>query len=181
MDAGAAVFAERGYDAATMTEVAARAGASIGSLYQFFPTKPVLAEALHLHLLEGLGTALADIRPSTGSTMADVADVLFQTLLGFAEAHPAFGVLAERRDIDHERKARTGAEMRTGLAAMLSAGQPAPNPARAAEAAALLLVMMKTAVSVRAEADPGWETVVEALRVMLRARFTDAGGAAVNK
>ena len=46
MDSGAAVIAERGYGAATMTEIAARAGASIGSLYQFFPSKEVLADAL---------------------------------------------------------------------------------------------------------------------------------------
>ena len=36
--AGAAVFAEKGYAAATMTEIAARAKAPIGSLYQFFPS-----------------------------------------------------------------------------------------------------------------------------------------------
>ena len=40
---GAAAAAEpvraQGYEAATMTAIAARAGASIGSLYQYFPTK----------------------------------------------------------------------------------------------------------------------------------------------
>jgi AcrR family transcriptional regulator len=40
------LFAEKGYDAVTMTEVAARAGAPIGSLYQFFPSKETLADAL---------------------------------------------------------------------------------------------------------------------------------------
>src|ERR1700678_457661 len=44
--AGAAVFAEKGYEAATMTEIAARAGAPIGSLYQFFPSKEALADTL---------------------------------------------------------------------------------------------------------------------------------------
>ena len=44
--AGAAVFAERGYAAATMTESAARAEAPIGSLYQFFPSKEALADTL---------------------------------------------------------------------------------------------------------------------------------------
>ena len=37
LEAGAAVIAERGYEAATMAEVAARAGAPIGSLYQILP------------------------------------------------------------------------------------------------------------------------------------------------
>src|SRR6267378_4572200 len=44
--AGAAVFAEKGYAAATMTEIAARAEAPIGSLYQFFPSKEALADTL---------------------------------------------------------------------------------------------------------------------------------------
>src|ERR1700744_96221 len=44
--AGAAVFAEKGFEAATMTEIAARADAPIGSLYQFFPTKEALADTL---------------------------------------------------------------------------------------------------------------------------------------
>src|ERR1700734_338123 len=46
LDAGGAVFAEKGYDAATMTEIAARSNTAIGSLYRFFPTKEVLADAL---------------------------------------------------------------------------------------------------------------------------------------
>ncbi len=46
LEAASAVFAEKGYAAATMTEIAARAGAPIGSLYQFFPGKESLGDAL---------------------------------------------------------------------------------------------------------------------------------------
>src|SRR6202041_3507784 len=46
LQAAAELFAEKGYDAATMTEIAARAGAPIGSLYQFFPAKEALAVTL---------------------------------------------------------------------------------------------------------------------------------------
>ena len=46
MEAAASVIAERGYEAATMAEIAARANALVGSLYHFFPNKEVLAEAL---------------------------------------------------------------------------------------------------------------------------------------
>jgi AcrR family transcriptional regulator len=46
LDAAAALFAEKGYEATTMTEIAQRSGAAIGSLYQFFPSKDALAEAL---------------------------------------------------------------------------------------------------------------------------------------
>ena len=45
LQAASASIAERGFEAATMAEIAARAGAQIGSLYRFFPSKPVLADA----------------------------------------------------------------------------------------------------------------------------------------
>jgi len=44
--AAAAVIAEKGYDAATMAEIAVLAHAPIGSLYRFFPNKEILADAL---------------------------------------------------------------------------------------------------------------------------------------
>lgn len=40
------VFAEVGYEQATTNAIAARAGASPGTLYQFFPNKQAIAEAL---------------------------------------------------------------------------------------------------------------------------------------
>ena len=46
LEAAAAVIAEKGYDAATMAEIAVLAQAPIGSLYRFFPNKEILADAL---------------------------------------------------------------------------------------------------------------------------------------
>ena len=46
LDAAAATIEERGYDETTTTAVAARAGVSVGSLYQYFPSKAALLVAL---------------------------------------------------------------------------------------------------------------------------------------
>ena len=46
LDAAAHVFADEGYDAATMEGIAARAETSIGSIYQFFPNKLAVFNAL---------------------------------------------------------------------------------------------------------------------------------------
>src|ERR1700759_1249922 len=46
MEAGAALFREKGFDAVTMSDVAARSGTAFGSLYRFFPSKEALADAL---------------------------------------------------------------------------------------------------------------------------------------
>ena len=76
LNAGAEVFFEKGYEAATMTEIAVRAGASIGSLYQFFPTKELLAKALHEAyladleaMLDGLGKEAAGLTPEEMSAV----------------------------------------------------------------------------------------------------------------
>jgi AcrR family transcriptional regulator len=62
LDAAVREFAASGYEAATMEAVAARAGASIGSLYQFFPNKEALfhkvAEQYHERVREMFGVLL---------------------------------------------------------------------------------------------------------------------------
>jgi AcrR family transcriptional regulator len=56
LESGAAVIAEKGFQAATMAEIASKAGAPIGSLYRFFPNKEILADAL----IQGFETVLAE-------------------------------------------------------------------------------------------------------------------------
>ena len=48
LDAAALVFSEVGYDAATTHMIAAKAGTAIGSLYQFFPDKAAIFNAMEL-------------------------------------------------------------------------------------------------------------------------------------
>lgn len=50
--AAAAVFDEVGYEAATTHQIAARAGTAIGSLYQFFPDKAAIFNAMELRHIE---------------------------------------------------------------------------------------------------------------------------------
>lgn len=53
LDAAARILLKRGYDAFTTNVVAAQAGVSIGSLYQYFPNKEaLLSELLRRHTLE---------------------------------------------------------------------------------------------------------------------------------
>lgn len=46
LDTAEAVFVEAGYDNASTNQIAERAGTSIGSLYDFFPNKQAIAQAL---------------------------------------------------------------------------------------------------------------------------------------
>jgi len=56
LKAAAVVIAEKGYEAATMAEIAARSGTKIGSLYRFFPNKESLADTIVVSALENLDT-----------------------------------------------------------------------------------------------------------------------------
>jgi AcrR family transcriptional regulator len=63
VDAAARVFARHGYSAGTTNRIAAEAGASVGSLYQYFPNKDAILVALvRQHVADGtalLGAKLA--------------------------------------------------------------------------------------------------------------------------
>jgi len=170
MAAAAEVFAENGYDAATMTEIAARAGASIGSLYQFFPTKELIAEALHAQYSDGFAAMLAGLAPRiAGKPGAALADVLFRDLSGFLTTHPAFVVLADRRDIDKKRKKKTRARLRGQIAALLAQAAPPIAPARAEALAVIVLHLLRSAVAIAGEDDlPNRNAVLDELRGMLR-------------
>ena len=61
LDAAAQVFDEVGYEAATTTIIAARAGTAIGSLYQFFPNKEAIVQGLLDRYRAQLHTIFAQI------------------------------------------------------------------------------------------------------------------------
>jgi AcrR family transcriptional regulator len=54
LEAAGDVIAEKGYEAATMAEIAARSGTKIGSLYRFFPNKESLADTIVVSARENL-------------------------------------------------------------------------------------------------------------------------------
>jgi AcrR family transcriptional regulator len=174
--AGAAVLAKKGYEAATMTEIAAQAGASIGSLYQFFPTKALLAAELHAAYLAALAAELETLaRDTNGRSAAEIGGALLDRLAGFLDAHPAFDSLAERRDVDPARKRATRAQLRGQIARLLAGAEPTVDPARTDALAAIILHLMKAAVALGREDDPILRDAARAeLRRML-VRHLEAG------
>src|SRR5882762_4911599 len=85
LQAAAAVFAEKGYEAATMTEIAARAGAPIGSLYQFFPIKEALADTLVQNYVALLA---ADLQQLEARASEIDNQTLVERLFGVLRSHP---------------------------------------------------------------------------------------------
>ncbi len=165
--AATALFLEKGYDATTMTEIAAKAGASIGSLYLFFPTKLVMATAILTELADVLTQTFdALLARSAGWPAARIADALFEELSGFLTTHPVYAALI---DVPGEGNWRQMVRMqrRAQIAALFAQALP-PLPAGQAERLALIVPqLMRITMVLRGEAPSLQLGVLEELRLML--------------
>ncbi len=86
--AGLAI-AERGYQAATMTEIAALAGTSIGALYQYFPNKEALAHTLRTQYADEMDARWSRLAAEAGhAPLAELVASLFDLMLDFLRTHP---------------------------------------------------------------------------------------------
>lgn len=84
VEAAARVLARHGYAAATTNRIAARAGVSIGSLYEYFSDKDAIFSALfERHTRQGGDEVLAalDARLSSGAALPEVVCALLEALL----------------------------------------------------------------------------------------------------
>ena len=146
LQAAAAVFAEKGYEAATMTEIAARAGAPIGSLYQFFPVKEALADTLVQNYVALLAADLQQLE--SHAARLDI-QTLVEELFGLLRAHPreraAALPLAESRMDERTRRATFRRMLRKQIAAILRARAPALPAEAARDLAVVVLQLMKAA------------------------------------
>jgi AcrR family transcriptional regulator len=146
LQAAAAVFAEKGFDAATMTEIAVRAGAPIGSLYQFFPAKEALADTL---LQEYAARLAADLRGIEARAADMDIQTLIERLFGLLRAHPqeraAVLPLAEARMDDQTRRSTFRHMLRRQIAAVLHALAPTLSAEQTADMAVVILQLMKAA------------------------------------
>lgn len=98
--AAARVFAEEGYEKATTNAIAAEAGISPGSLYQFFKNKDDIAAALAAQYVEQLQAARSSAFDSLGDLPVDEAvSLVIDPLVAFNVANPGFKALFARTDM----------------------------------------------------------------------------------
>ena len=174
LEAAVSLFAEKGYDAVTMTEIAARAGAPIGSLYQFFPSKETLADAL----LDGYGQRLDDALQeiegqATTLTVAALADALLGLLAGFREERAAVTALIESRQEVSTRASDLRLSLRRHVTRILQARIPTISPKRAESMALVMVQLMKAAAAQNAEKDPAVrENILNELKYLMQIYIT---------
>jgi len=145
LEAGAAVIAERGFQAATMAEIAAKAGAPIGSLYRFFPNKEILADALIQRFGDLVTQAFEGINGRIKSmSMAALADALLSLMVDLQGEKPAMRALLEAHSDWSAKRIEFRNGMRQRIAKTLSLRCPTLKPKTARNMAVVILQNMKT-------------------------------------
>jgi AcrR family transcriptional regulator len=101
LDTAERVFDEVGYDAATTNLIAAEAGISPGSLYQFFANKEAIAEALasrYVDLMADVEAAALD--PTVVRLpLPEMVDRIIDPMITFTLEHPAAKALLAGADL----------------------------------------------------------------------------------
>ncbi|MBC7871115.1 MAG: TetR/AcrR family transcriptional regulator [Chitinophagaceae bacterium] len=102
LSAAAELFAEIGYDAATTNAIAARAETSIGSLYQFFPNKDAILEALSNQYKAELAELFSSLSPNPNSSVELMFGQIVDTVAAFYASRPGFQVVFYGSSADDE-------------------------------------------------------------------------------
>ena len=170
LDAAATVFAARGYDAATMTEIAAAAKAAIGSLYQFFPSKDSLADALVTRYVERLDEALRALAGGqAGRPARELADGFIDVMLDLGPERTAAIALLDARSITAAERLAFRDAARLQIAEVLKAALPLLPEERAAAMAGLILLVLKSVPALAEEDMAAGTAFIAEARAMLRA------------
>jgi AcrR family transcriptional regulator len=93
LDAAAALIGEVGAEAVTVQALAARAGASKGSMYHFFPDRESVFLALAERHIGALRATLAAVRAERGEAVAagtvdDAVETFLRPVHGYVDEHP---------------------------------------------------------------------------------------------
>lgn len=130
LDAAERVISDAGYENATTNQIAAAAGISPGSLYQYFANKSEIVEALARRYL-ALYAAVHDAdrgSVTNGGQTHELVDQLVDSLVEFNLAHPAVRFLLAGADLSPDLSASTSAlhaVLRDQVGTLLSALAPA--------------------------------------------------------
>lgn len=163
-----------------MCAIADRAGAPIGSLYQFFPSKRAITHALRVQHGSDYETLLAELEGEARNlSLSRLVTRLIGMTVGFVESHPAFLALLDA-PLSTRSPSPLRNRLRKRLAACLAAAEPRFKKQTTLELAKVLLQMLKGLNQLYGEASPSerkglvseYETAISAY---LAARATGKG------
>jgi AcrR family transcriptional regulator len=173
LEAGDTLFAELGFEGATMTAIADRAGSSIGALYSYFPDKKALAMALldiYAAKIEQHWKPLFD--EVKGLSAKEFSEGFLDGFLNFITANPGYLQL----QVAPIRLRRTAAAKRAFRATLIDALRrrlPLLTIDSAQLRAGVMLQIVRGMMQMYAEADSAQKAiVVEEFKTALTAYVT---------
>ncbi|HTD06155.1 TetR/AcrR family transcriptional regulator [Undibacterium sp.] len=143
LDAAAELIAEIGYDAATMTAIAERAGSSIGAVYQYFRNKEEIARALREQYAEEMAQRWARLEEEAARlTLEELVHRLFDLMIDFMAARPAYIPLLSA-PLNYQRSADARMRLREHFARIFQQKKPGLRAERAYLIANVTLQLVK--------------------------------------
>src|SRR5580692_2665633 len=92
--AALSVFGERGFDEATMREVAARAGVAVGAAYYYFDSKEALVMAFYEQMQDAIAPVLEQVLANSRTLEQRLRGIIGQRLTSFAPNRALLGTLS---------------------------------------------------------------------------------------
>jgi AcrR family transcriptional regulator len=148
--AAASVIAEMGYERATMSAIAQRSHSSVGSLYQFFPNKLALAEALRNQYVRDIEQSWITLgRQAAQMSAADLTDRLVELQIEIIKNHPVLLALLDVSPASHARRQL----IRGRIAEVLISHNPHTPKAMALRIASVVQQISRGLLSLYAQAE----------------------------
>ena len=143
LEVAAKLIGEQGYEIVTMMAIAKEAGASIGTLYDYFPDKRSVALALLSEYVQQADVHWAAVLSGARAlTESELSEVFIEGVLTFVRAHPAYLPLLTA-PIGYSRTTEARQPLRRTIADALRKTKPSMTPERAFLSAQVILQLMK--------------------------------------
>jgi len=154
LEAAEALFAELGFEAATMTAIAERAGSSIGALYSYFPDKKAIALALMDTYVAQIKDHWHELFEEVGKySSRDFSEHFIDRFLDFVAEHPAYLQL-QAAPIRLRRRTAAKRAFRAFLSEALQRRVPGLGPKAAELRVGVMLQMVHGMVRMYNDAEP---------------------------
>lgn len=170
MKAATEVIAEKGYEATTMSEIAARSDTRVGSLYRFFPNKDSVASAMVDLYREKVDSAFDAIDEEADSlSVSGLSDALLSALVELRREGAALIRLMDAGSVWSAKREEIRAAALGRIERTLRRHNPDLASGLARNMALVLLQNMKTMKALSGSEDPKASAgAVRELRVMTR-------------
>ena len=162
LETAAELFAEVGFEAATMQAIADRSGSSIGALYNYFPDKQAVAATLLATYSEKLQASLESLMAESEKlSVAQFAELFIDRITGFVQERPAWLNL-HVASIHYRRDPAARRALRSTIANMFRTRNPSLSSERALLAANVVLQIVKAMRTLYSDSETKARPLIEA-------------------